>query len=139
MEQFIYQIKQFIYQINMWQGINEDIAGCWAKRAIIASEPYTGHRHTLTNYVSIHKQLGKHKKKISTINNKAGFSQEGSFLAEKMEKDDNRAVLEQTCKADFEMAFGSEQALYMNAFSCSLLGFDTCPRTETSTEKLNVL
>ena len=55
-------MKQFIYQINMWQGINEDIAGCWAKRAIIASEPYTGHRHTLTNYVSIHKQLGKHTK-----------------------------------------------------------------------------
>ena len=56
-----------------------------------------------------------------------------------MEKDANNAVLEQTCMADLEMAFGSEQALYINAFSRSLLCFDTCPRTEISTEKLNVL
>ena len=32
-------------------GINEDIAGCWDKRAINASKPYTGHRHTLIGYV----------------------------------------------------------------------------------------
>ena len=46
--------EQFIYKINSG-GINEDIAGYWVEIAVIASKPYTGHRHTLIKYVSIHK------------------------------------------------------------------------------------
>ena len=49
-----YDDEQFIYKINSG-GINEDIAGYWVEIAIIASKPYTGHRHTLIKYVSIHK------------------------------------------------------------------------------------
>ena len=40
---FSHDDEQFIHKIN-GSGINEDIAGYWVERAIIASKPYTGHR-----------------------------------------------------------------------------------------------
>ena len=52
---FRFERKQFIYENKHAIGINEDIAGCWDKRAQNASKPYTGHRHTLIYYVRIHK------------------------------------------------------------------------------------
>ena len=51
---------------------------------------------------------------------KDGLSQDGSFLAAKIENEDKREVLEQTCTIDLKTIFGSVHVRYTKTFRCFL-------------------
>ena len=44
------------------------------------------------------------------------MTSKGSTFAEKMENEENKAILEQICTIDFKKVLGSEQDLYVQAF-----------------------
>ena len=55
---------------------------------------------------------------------KDGLSQDGSFLAAKIENEGKREVLEQTCTIDLKTIFGSVQVRYTKAFRRFLIQYD---------------
>ena len=64
-----------------------------------------------------------------------GLFHEGSPRAEKIEKEESNAALEQSLKIAFITSLGSVQTLKTKAFNRFLFSFVSWPRTETSTEK----